>query len=594
MSYHDEFESLIQNFKLDDPEPQPRQTVGAAQQRIQQPAAYGASVSQPRPSQGAYRNQASQPRPSQGAYGNQASQPRPPQVAYGNQASQPRPSQAPYRGQAPQPRPSPAAYGGQATQQPYMAQGAYTQPPQPQRPYSGQPPLQRQAQPVLETQMVQNRASSQNSRRGNFQVRIDDSKFYTQGVAPPRPPRGNEPLPPDPNDGDDEDEEEEIHDGPLSGLGRWTKALLVLVAALGVSAFLAFFALNSAGDLFGLNKPDKELTFTLPETKSISEVASLLKEKGVITQPLTFQLYATLKKKNEGYIPGTYELNSNMSYDQIMTRLRTVVKEQIEVSVTFYEGMTMREIAERLEKNKVCSADDFYKFLDQEELPWAFDFLKEIPDKKERYRRLEGYLFPDTYTFTEDEDVSTVVQKFFVNFNNKFDDDLMKKVENSGMTLDEVITMASIIQKEVANDNDMKQVSSVFHNRIASGQMPKLQSDVTVFYVENDLKPFLGGQQGQKAENDPNQYIYDAYNTYACDGLPAGPICNPGMNAIRAALEPAETQYYYFVADKDGQTYYAATQGEHDANVAKVLELGDAHGVGTGIGPQEENETAGQ
>ncbi len=587
MSYQDEFESLIQNFKLDDPEPQPRQVVGAAQQ----PAAYGAGTSQQRPSQGAY-GQASQPRLSQGAYG-QASQQRPSQGAYG-QASQQRPSQASYRAQAPQQRPSQGAYGGQASQQ-YPSQGAYGQAPQPQRSYSSQPPLRQTQPPVFEAQMVQNRSSSQNSRRGNFQVRIDDSKFYTQGVVPPRPPRGNEPLPPepDPDDGDDEDEEE-IHDGPLSGLGRWTKALLVLAAALGVSAFLAFFALNSAGDLFGLNKPDKELTFTLPETDSISEVASLLKEKGVITQPLTFQLYATLKKKNEGYIPGTYELNSNMSYDQIMTRLRTVVKEQVEVSVIFYEGMTMREIAERLEKNKVCSAEDFYKFLEQDELPWAFDFLKEIPDKKERYRRLEGYLFPDTYTFTEDEDVSTVVQKFFVNFNNKFDDDLLKKVENSGMTLDEVITMASIIQKEVANDDDMKRVSSVFHNRIASGQMPKLQSDVTVFYVENDLKPFLGGQQGQKAENDPNQYIYDAYNTYACDGLPTGPICNPGMNAIRAALEPAETQYYYFVADKDGKTYYAATQAEHDANVAKVLELGDAHGVGTGIGPQEENETAGQ
>lgn len=563
MSYHDEFESLIQNFKLDDAEPQPRQTVGAAQQRMQRPAAYGAQASQHQ---------------------------RPPQAAYGNQAPQQRPVQASYRGQTSQQRPAPTAYGGQAPQQ-YVSQAAYAQTPQ-QHPYGSQPP-QRQAQPVFEAQMVQNRSASQNSRRGNFQVRIDDSKFYTQGVAPPRPPRGNDPLPPDPDDGD-EDDEEEIHDGPLSGLGRWTKALLVLAAALGVSAFLAFFALNSAGDLFGLNKPDKELTFILPETKSISEVASLLKEKGIITQPLTFQLYATLKKKNEGYIPGTYELNSNMSYDQIMTRLRTVVKEQIEVSVTFYEGMTMREIAERLEKNKVCSADDFYKFLEQEELPWAFDFLKEIPDKKERYRRLEGYLFPDTYTFTEDEDVSTVVQKFFVNFNNKFDDDLLKEVENSGMTLDEVITMASVIQKEVANNDDMKRVSSVFHNRIASGQMPKLQSDVTVFYVENDLKPFLGGQQGQKAENDPNQYIYDAYNTYACDGLPVGPICNPGMNAIRAALEPAETQYYYFVADKDGQTYYAATQAEHDANVAKVLELGDAHGVGTGIGPQEENETSGQ
>jgi len=168
MSYQDEFESLIQNFKLDDPEPQPRQVVGAAQQ----PAAYGAGTSQQRPSQGAY-GQASQQRLSQGAYG---------------QASQQRPSQASYRAQAPQQRPSQGAYGGQASQQ-YPSQGAYGQAPQPQRPYSSQPPLRQTQPPVFEAQMVQNRSSSQNSRRGNFQVRIDDSKFYTQGVVPPRPPR---------------------------------------------------------------------------------------------------------------------------------------------------------------------------------------------------------------------------------------------------------------------------------------------------------------------------------------------------------------------------------------------------------------------
>lgn len=498
MSYNDEFENLIRNFKLDDMDdapapPQTRREPQAARPRAAEPLRQGA------------RAQAEPPR---------------------------RPAEPRQERREPPRRPAPPPHDGGA-------------------------------------------------RKGNFQVRIDDSKFYTQAGMPPRPPRDNQPPPPD--------DDEEPQDGRLGGLGRWTKALLVLAIALGLSAFLSYFALMSASDLFGINKEDRDLIFTLPDNLGISQVASLLKEKGVITQPLTFQLYCALKSKGDDFISGTYDLNSNMSYDQIINKFSTVVNEVVEVQITFYEGMTMREIADKLEKSKVCTAEDFYAFLDQEKLPWGFDFLGGIPDSAQRYRRFEGYLFPDTYTFTEGEDVSTVVQKFLVNFNNKFDDaDLREKIKNSGLTVDQVVTLASIIQKEVSSDADMKMVSSVFHNRLASDQISKLQSDVTVFYVENDLKPFLGSEQGKITPGDPNQPVYDAYNTYACDGLPVGPICNPGMNAINAALEPTESNYLFFVADKEGKTYYAATQAEHDANVANVLQMGDAHGVGTGIGPKEE------
>lgn len=417
--------------------------------------------------------------------------------------------------------------------------------------------------------------------KNEFQVRIDETQYKTGG-PPKKPPQGR-----DPRDDNDEDDEEE-QESALKGVNRWIKALIALALALGVSVFLAVFALASASDLFGLNKEDKPIVFELPENLSLSETASLLKKNNVITQPLTFQLYVSLKK-DQDFIPGTYELNSNMSYDQIMVKFRTGSRQRIEVKLLFPEGVTLREIAAKLEENEVCTAQAFYDFLDQDEMAWDLDFLKQIPDSETRFRRYEGYLFPDTYMFEKGEDISTVVQKFFYNFNNRIDEDLRKRIEAKGMTVDEVITMASMLEKEAGNEKDMKLIASVFQNRLARPQeIQGLQSDVTVFYVEDNIKPFLGGEPGKSIPNDPNQPIYDAYNTYKCAGLPVGPICNPGLKSIEAVLDPTPSEYLYFVADKDGVTYYAKSFEEHKANVAAAEAKGDAHGIGTGIGIEED------
>lgn len=222
-------------------------------------------------------------------------------------------------------------------------------------------------------------------------------------------------------------------------------------------------------------------------------------------------------------------------------------------------------------------------------MPWEFEFLSQVPDAEARYQRFEGYLFPDTYDFVKGEDVSRVVQKFFVNFNNRINDDIRQKIQKTGMNLDQVLTLASIIQKEAGNVEDMKLISSVFQNRLASPQQtPKLQSDVTVFYVNDNIKPFMDPNEVAMGEGDPNRAkIYNFYNTYQCDGLPVGPICNPGLDAINAVLEPTDSDYFYFVADSEGKTYYAATLAEHNANVEQALTKGDAHGVDTGVAIEE-------
>ncbi|WMJ83489.1 endolytic transglycosylase MltG [Oscillospiraceae bacterium LTW-04] len=349
-------------------------------------------------------------------------------------------------------------------------------------------------------------------------------------------------------------------------------ALLVSVLlVLGAAGFLAFFAISSATDLLAFGKEDRQIEVTIENGMSVNQIAQLLGEKGVVEQPLTFRLYAALRKKDNDFQAGSYVFNSNMSYDRIITALRSgdIIKE--EVTITFYEGMTLREIAASLEENKVCSAEDFISYTQTSELP--YEFVDMMPENDLRFYRLEGYLFPDTYDFYVGENVQSVAKKFLKNFQNRIMPELYSKIQDAGMTLDEVITLASVIQKEAGNPDEMSMVSSVFHNRIddVGAGLPMLQSDVTIFYVENDIKPY---------QSRATQEVYDAYNTYVCKGLPVGPICSPGLDAIKAAINPEESQNYFFVTDINGKYYYSKTLDEHYANVRRAAAAGGAeHGT---------------
>ncbi len=464
-------------------------------------------------------------------------------------------------------------------------------PTQQRRAYAGE---QRQLVPARETQTARSAAAPQVRHAAAPRVQVPQQRAGGSGRRPQEPYQGRSEhnveaaarLAQGGSGGnrgwDDDDDYEEEPEDSGSGLGRWAKALLVLVLALAASVFLAFFALQSASDLFGLEQPDNEIDFVLPENLSMSEIAHLLKEKGVITQSLVFQLYAGLSKEASDFIPGNYALNSNMGYDQIISKFITGSKILVEVRLTFYEGMTLSEIANRLEEGNVCKAEDLYEYLESGELP-DYDFLQGIPDSPNRFRALEGYFFPDTYNFYEDMGPKMVVSRFFNNFSLRMDEELQEKMKAHNLTIDQTITLASIIQREAGDPEQMAMVSSVFHNRLSSdSQLPKLQSDVTRDYVNNYIKPFLSDAVDKEKNPDavdPNQAMYDAYNTYVCNGLPIGPVCNPGLDAIRAALEPAQSNYYYFVTDEEGQYYYATTQAEHDQNVQVAANKGKVHGT---------------
>ncbi len=226
------------------------------------------------------------------------------------------------------------------------------------------------------------------------------------------------------------------------------------------------------------------------------------------------------------------------------------------VRVTFPEGSTISQIALLLEENGVCSAADFMAEADNPLNLEGFAFS--IPNPQERAFLLEGYLFPDTYEFYRNESAASAIKRFLKNTQSKLTDEVEWRCEELGYTVDEILTLASIVQEEAGDPAEMGKVASVIHNRLSSRSYPKLQCDVATFYLRDYVKPHKTEQEYQT--------LTELYNTYNCYGLPAGPITNSGMDAVNAALYPENTDYYFFVTDSGGAYYYAETWAEHLEN----------------------------
>ena len=343
---------------------------------------------------------------------------------------------------------------------------------------------------------------------------------------------------------------------------NWLLTIVWVSAVLAVSVFIASFALSSINDLVGFSKESKEIEITIPEGYGLSEISELLKEKGIIDEPFTFEVYARIKEMDKRLAPGTYTLNSNLGYDQIFQLLKTKEVAKNVVTVNFYEGMKLTEIAKRLEENGVCGYDEFIEAAKTESFEYEFETM--MGTSEYIYYKWEGYLFPDTYEFYTNSTPRSVIAKFIDNFNKKITSEYYLRMQELGLSLEELVTLASVIQSEAAYMEDMEKVSSAFHNRLEPNSgLPYLQSDVTWFYYEQEIEPNVEDE----TLSDSYLSAYYTYPNYRV-GLPVGPICNPGMNAIKAALYPADTNYYFFVTDKYGKFYYGSTQAEHDYNVA--------------------------
>lgn len=331
--------------------------------------------------------------------------------------------------------------------------------------------------------------------------------------------------------------------------------LTTFIFALSVCLSLVIIAFGR--DMLGIGKSDTTHLIVIPDGATTVEISELLKDEGIIKSPECFQLFSRLRKSDSSYIAGEHFVRPNMAYETIINELTTISEEEQEtVEVTFPEGCTVFEAAQILEENSVCTADDFIFYFNSAGLGFAFE--NRLPtDTSLKFYKMEGYLFPDTYFFYENMSPEQVCQKIYLNFDNKMTPERYAKMESLGLSLDELITFASVVQKEAANTDTMLYVASVFWNRLRNPDIfPLLQSDPTSNYSQ-----FVSSKMDVY-----DKTIVDSYDTYKSPGLPPGAICNPGIEAIDAVLENVESNYFYFIANiYTAQTYFSETLEEHES-----------------------------
>lgn len=349
--------------------------------------------------------------------------------------------------------------------------------------------------------------------------------------------------------------------------------VLLSVFLTSVSIFLAVYIVRAFLDYTGIARDTYEVEIEIPAHADAQEIAQILADNHIIDMPSMFVLYAKLTGKDatSDYIPGTYIINSAMSYSNIIQQLQTEYYANETVTVRVIEGMTAVEIGQLLEESFVCKAEDFLKCYKSLQNKYEFELRLSYESKK--FYQLEGYLFPDTYEFFvnrklkagEDTDTTEnakiAANKMFKNFDSKFDISMYKHVHELGLTLDEFITLASMVQAEAATIEDMRLVASVFLNRIRDSEtFPYLQSDPTHLYAEEFIVPYTSDMS----------YLIN-YDTYKSKGIPPGPICNPGLDAMEALIYATPSEYYYFCANPNTlEIYYAKTLEEHEANLIKA------------------------
>lgn len=340
--------------------------------------------------------------------------------------------------------------------------------------------------------------------------------------------------------------------------------VLVFIIIAGISAAITVFAVSCADDIFAVGRTSTIVTVTVTDKMTTSNVIDLLRSKGLIQNSFFCKAVSSFLGYSDSdvYIADTYYLSASMGLENMLNEMQDASTKET-VTLTFPEGYTVDRIAAKLESYGVCTASDFYDAINNYDFTGDFAYLKSITDGPTRYRLLEGYLYPDTYQFYLGENATSVVKKFLTNFASKWTDEYAARAAALGLTEDRVIILASIIEKEGNDADQMKQVSSVIHNRLAAmSAYPFLQCDSTSDYISNVAKELLSDD----AKNGYLQY----YNTYVKSGYPVGPICNPGNDAIYAALYPDDTQYYYFMHDDSGNIYMAKTEEEQLVNKAAI------------------------
>ncbi|MBQ2758697.1 MAG: endolytic transglycosylase MltG [Clostridia bacterium] len=345
---------------------------------------------------------------------------------------------------------------------------------------------------------------------------------------------------------------------------------LIVVFVVAASFVLRIPLMGVVNDVIAINGDDTEIRVIIDEGMDYDDIIDLFAQKNLISNSAFCKFFAKFRHYDVdrygnplSYPAGTYYLSTDMGVEGMLSEILNAGSKDSTVKLTFPEGYTIDQIIEKLSKNSVASSGALYAAINDEALYEEYEFLKYVDNKSLRYRMLEGYMYPDTYEFYIGENANSVIKKFLNNFEDKWTELYTEKAKKLGLTIDEVITVASILEKEAFDAKQMTVIASVLYNRLDSSSFPFINCDSTGQYISN-VKEKL------EAEGTYVKLMKN-YDTYQVTGLPVGPICNPGADAIKAALNPDKTNYYYFLHATDGKIYLARTQAEHEENM-KYLE----------------------
>jgi UPF0755 protein len=349
----------------------------------------------------------------------------------------------------------------------------------------------------------------------------------------------------------------------MSKLKKLIILFIILIIAFGAVSFYSLKMIYT-----GDKKLGEEKLFVIKEGESANEISRDLFANNLIKNKFIFETYLWVSKLENNLKAGEYRLNSGTSLQRLTNIL---VNGQItnERTIKIIEGWTISDIADYLDKENIIKKNDFLTEVKNikkwqpcascvggniDEARWSFlSGLKEA-------NSLEGFLFPDTYRIYRDATAADIIQKMLDNFDQKLTPAMREDIKNSKRTILDTITMASILEKEVALKNERAMVADIFYRRLLVG-MP-LQADSTINYITNGNSPSVSHDDTK---------IDSLYNTYKYRGLSPGPISNPGLDAIDAAIHPVKNNYWFFLTTPDGQTIFSKTLEEHNVAKAKYL-----------------------
>jgi len=344
------------------------------------------------------------------------------------------------------------------------------------------------------------------------------------------------------------------------------KSLIIFFIAIALAAgAISYIGKQMFGDL---KVPEESRVFSVEQGETVKQISASLIEKGIVKSDFWFRTIIWLKGKESRFLAGNFELLEKTSYFDLIRLLTTEAKKEVK-TIKILEGWGIGDIGEYFEKEGIADKEEFFRLVG---LPGIFGssdnvFFNELSAahpiiaSHTATAPMEGYLFPDTYEIYSDAKAKDIVQKMAANFDSKITQDLRDEAARQGKNFYKALIMASIIEAEVPHEEDRPIVSDIFWSRMEAGVA--LQSDATLHYIIGGSSPSLTTEELK---------IDSAYNTYKYNDLPPTPIGNPGISAIRAALYPEDTDYFYFLSTPEGNTIFSRTLEEHNAAKKKYLQ----------------------